>query len=221
MRSGSRAARPARPATGWPVQELAAKLGASPEGAISRAIDVWLDLLAEWNAKMDLTAAKDAHALVWLMLADAWILSRSVPSGVTVVDVGAGAGAPGLGLAILRPDLRMTLVESLGKRAAFLRTVIGTLSRTDISLVTEDARALPPSQLAHYDVAMSRATFAPLPWLTLGASLVRDGGSVWVFLAQEEPPALAGTKLAESIEYADDAHASAKKRLVRYSCGVA
>jgi 16S rRNA (guanine527-N7)-methyltransferase len=195
------------------VAEVAEALGAAvPDAERARAIGVWLDALTAWNAKIDLTAAKDARALVWLMLADAMMLAGAVPSGLEVVDVGTGAGAPGLALAILRPDLRVTICEPLGKRAAFLRTVIGTLGRTDVALRAERADRLPRGA---FDVAISRATFPPPEWLALGADLVRPGGSVWVLLAQDDPPADARCAIAETLAY-DDASTGAKKRLVRY-----
>jgi 16S rRNA (guanine527-N7)-methyltransferase len=197
-----------KPASGWPIADV---LGETPHGD---AINAWLDALALWNAKMDLTAAKDASSLVWLMLADALMLARAIPPSVSVVDVGTGAGAPGLALALMRPDLRVTLVEPLGKRASFLRSVIGTLRRTDVTLEPRNADALVP---AEFDVAMSRATLPPEDWLRLGASLVRDGGSVWVLLAREEPPAIEGARYIkeETLEYEDP---SSKKMLVRYRC---
>jgi 16S rRNA (guanine527-N7)-methyltransferase len=206
------AAKPARPEAGWPIADVANALGVEhPPEDVMRAIVTWLDALADWNAKMDLTAAKDAHTLVWLMLADAWLLARTIPTKASVIDVGTGAGAPGLALAVMRPDLRVTLVEPLGKRAAFLRTVLGLLGRVDIKLEARDAHGLAP---AGYDVAMSRAVLRPSEWLTLGASLVRDGGSAWVFLARDAPPSLAGATLAETVEY--DAAELVKMRLVRY-----
>src|SRR5512143_3687914 len=101
-----------RPASGWPIADVAAELGlAAPADSVARALGAWLDALAEWNAKMDLTAAKDATALAWLMLGDAMMLAPKIAQGASVVDVGTGAGAPGLALAILRPDLRVTLAE--------------------------------------------------------------------------------------------------------------
>ncbi len=122
------------------------------------------------------------------MLCDALVLAREVPQGARVVDVGTGAGAPGLGLALARPDLRVTLVEPLRKRVAFLRTVIGSVSSGGAmpELVTGRGEDLPRRQ---WDVAVSRATLVPGAWLALGVELVRPGGGVWVLLAQSEPPA--------------------------------
>ena len=80
------------------------------------AVQKWLDLLAEWNARMDLTAARTEDERIDLMLADALALAPRIAEGARVVDVGTGAGAPGLALALLRPDLETTLVEPLTKR---------------------------------------------------------------------------------------------------------
>ena len=190
---------------------------------------MWLDALAEWNAKIDLTAAKDPRALVWLMLADAMLLARAVPQGSAVIDVGTGAGAPGLALALLRPDLRVTLCEPLGKRAAFLRSAIGALGRTDVTLEpkrVDVVRSRRPAsggsggqlERGRFDVAISRATFSPSEWLAAGKDLARPGGSVWVFLAQDAPPESAGCTQAETLSYVDGA-TGASKRLVRYVSG--
>src|SRR5689334_20580660 len=103
-------------------------LGAAPPEHAAGQIAVWLDLLATWNAKIDLTAARTSEELVDLMLADAVVVSRHEPPGASVVDVGSGAGGPGLALGILRPDLHLSLVEPLAKRVSFLRTVLGHLA---------------------------------------------------------------------------------------------
>jgi len=197
-----------RPAGGWPIADVAAELGlATPSELVARALETWLDALAEWNAKMDLTAAKDASALARLMLADAMVLAPRILEGASVVDVGTGAGAPGLALAILRPDLKVTLAEPLGKRAAFLRTVIGTLGRTDVALVAKRGEALPKDA---FDVALSRATLSPEDWLALGLELAREA---WVFLAADAAPSRPGAVLRETIAYADQGK---KRQLLHY-----
>jgi 16S rRNA (guanine527-N7)-methyltransferase len=183
-----------RPASGWSLHlaDVAAELGLPPIDTAA-PLSTWLDALAEWNAKIDLTAAKDPRALAWLMLADAMVLAPHVAKGARVVDVGTGAGAPGLALAILRPDLRVTLAEPLGKRASFLRTVIGLLGRTDVTLVPKRGDAL---EKAAFDVAISRATLPPDEWLALGRTLVVPGGDVWLFLADGEAPPNAKEEVA-------------------------
>src|SRR5687768_10920692 len=71
----------------------------------------FLDLVVTWNARTDLTAARSADELVDLFVADAAVLAASAPAsdGETWLDVGSGAGAPGLPLALLRPELQVTL----------------------------------------------------------------------------------------------------------------
>jgi 16S rRNA (guanine527-N7)-methyltransferase len=150
------------------------------------AIETWLDRLDEWNARIDLTAARSAEELVDLMLADALVLAARVPRGVRVVDVGSGAGAPGLALALLRDDLAVTLVEPLGKRVSFLRTVLGVVDRTDVTLVRGRGETL--AGKSAFDVAVSRATLSPPAWLALGSELVASGGLVWTLLANDPAP---------------------------------
>jgi 16S rRNA (guanine527-N7)-methyltransferase len=185
------------------VESVATSLGVTLEGSVSAQLVTWLELLGTWNAKLDLTAARSHDELGDLMLADAFALSLRIPEKRRVVDVGTGAGAPGLPLALLRPDLSVTLIEPLAKRTSFLRTLLGTVHRTDIVLRRakgEDARA--EAKATPWDIALSRATLAPPVWLSLGMDLVGPRGSVWVLVAQGDPPSLEGTRLAEDFTYA-------------------
>ena len=150
------------------------------------AIGVWLERLQEWNARIDLTAARSPEELVDLMLADALVLAARIPPGARVVDIGTGAGAPGLALALVRSDLRVTLVEPLAKRTSFLRTVLGAVNRTDVTIERGRGEALAGRRA--WDVAVSRATLAPSAWLDLGTTLAAPGGVVWVLLARDAPP---------------------------------
>jgi 16S rRNA (guanine527-N7)-methyltransferase len=180
----------------------AAALGATIDEGARADLETWLARLEEWNARMDLTAARTAEELVDLMLADALILAQSpaMPQAGHLVDVGAGAGAPGLALAIVRRDLRVTLVEPLGKRASFLRTVIGEIGRTDVAI--ERARGEALTLRSPWEIAVSRATLRPAAWLDLGTRLVGPGGVVWVLLATEEAPTHARATLESEVAYA-------------------
>jgi 16S rRNA (guanine527-N7)-methyltransferase len=166
-------------------------------------IAIWLARLEEWNARIDLTAARTPEELVDLMLADALVLSARIAPDAALVDVGTGAGAPGLALALLRPDLRVTLVEPQAKRASFLRTVIGEVDRTDVVIERVRGEALAPHQAgADRDVAVSRATLPPAAWLDLGTRLVAPGGTIWLLVARDDPPTHAHARLEGDFAYA-------------------
>jgi 16S rRNA (guanine527-N7)-methyltransferase len=194
---------------------LAAALGAPLDVRARTDIALWLVRIEEWNARMDLTAARTQEELVDLMLADALVLAPHIPHGSALVDVGTGAGAPGLALALVRPDLRVTLVEPLGKRASFLRTVIGETGRTDVSIERTRGDMLTAGR---WDVAVSRATLAPPAWLQLGSRLVAPRGVVWVLLAAEEPPSHPGVALEIDLPYARPL-TGAPRRALSYRTG--
>jgi 16S rRNA (guanine527-N7)-methyltransferase len=204
---GLAAARRERYHCGWMVAKLgpsiaraAAALGADLTDPVRDALGVWLERLKEWNARIDLTAARTDDELVDLMVADALVLAPHIPEGARVVDVGAGAGAPGLALALLRDDLRVTLVEPLAKRTSFLRTVVGALNRADVAIERGRGEALTGRRA--WDVAISRATLAPPAWLELATTLAAPGGVVWVLLAKDGPPAHPRATLESDHAYA-------------------
>lgn len=176
------------------IDGLAAELGISLAPDVRAVLARYVQRVAEWNQKLDLTAARTRAALCEVLLADALVLAdpELVPRASRFVDVGSGAGAPALPLLALRPDLSATLVEPKRKRVAFLRGAIGALGYADRVRVAEgrleaDADA---SVLGRpHDLALSRATLAPPLWLALGARLAP---AVLVLVAAEplpEPPA--------------------------------
>lgn len=178
------------------IRAVTAAFGIEPGAEAMRDVARWLDAVARWNRKIDLTAARDSDELADLMLADAALLATHVESGRTLVDVGSGAGAPGMALALLRSDLEVTLVEPMQKRAAFLRTTLGLLGRTSPKVLQRRGEEIEQ----RFDVAVSRATLAPAEWLALGARLAARG-EVWVLLARESAPVLAGWRLAQEHAY--------------------
>jgi 16S rRNA (guanine527-N7)-methyltransferase len=178
---------------------VAAALGATLDAPALAGVVTWLARLEEWNAHIDLTAARTREELVDLALADALALAPRLAPGGRLVDVGTGAGGPGLALALVRPDLRVTLVEPLGKRASFLRTVIGEIDRIDIAIERVRGQAL---RQKSWDAAVSRATLPPAAWLDLGTKLVGPDGAVWVLVADGDAPTHAKANLENDFAYA-------------------
>lgn len=170
---------------------------AADRAASLQALGRLLDLVVLWNQRVDLTAARSQEELVDLYLTDALVLAAlgARAERESWFDVGSGAGAPGLVLQLLRPELELTLVEPRAKRVAFLRTAIGQL-RLGSELVAARSESLGPNGC---DTAVSRATFPPEEWLVEGARLARRG--VWVLLARGAAPSLPGWQLASEVDY--------------------
>lgn len=168
--------------------------------ALARVVG-WLELVRSWNRKIDLTAAKDDDDLAELGVLDAvQIAARIARDGGGVVDVGSGFGAPGIPIAIFRPDLEVKLVEPLGKRASFLRTVIGSLGLTARVEVLESRGDQVADADIHFDAAISRATLSPAEWLQLGDRLA-PRGEVVALLARDPPPDHPGRAVAFRVDY--------------------
>lgn len=140
----------------------------------------YLDFLREENERLNLTAITEPHDVAVKHFVDSATVLRAVSPGSeeSVVDVGSGGGFPGVPLAILRPDLRVTLVEASQKKAAFLERLRGRLGLENVAVVTgraeEVGRRREHREL--HDVAVARAV-APLAvlWEYL-LPLVRVGG---------------------------------------------
>ncbi len=158
-----------------------------------------LDWVVSWNARMNLTAARSPEELVDLYLADSVLLAagaRIASANERWVDVGSGAGAPGLALALLAPSIELTLVEPRVRRVAFLRTALGRLGRTEVRVERRRSGELPAR---NWDIAVSRATLPPAEWLTEGARLAKQ--AVWVLLARSGPPSLEGWHVHHDLGY--------------------
>lgn len=183
------------------VEALAAKVHAVDRTIAHDQLVAWLELVKTWNRKIDLTAAKSDDDLAELGVLDAFQIARRIArDGGGIVDVGSGFGAPGMAVAILRPDLEVKLVEPLGKRATFLRTVIGTLGLgARVEVLETRGEAVADAGMT-FDAAISRATLSPTAWVELGARLAPDG-EVVALLARDPMPEIPGRELEWKVEY--------------------
>ena len=102
--------------------------GGAVERALYTKLSVYLDLLLLWNGRTNLTALRDPAEIVTRHFGESLLLSRLVPEGARrVLDLGSGAGFPGIPLQLLHPALTVTLAESQGKKASFLREAVRVL----------------------------------------------------------------------------------------------
>jgi 16S rRNA (guanine527-N7)-methyltransferase len=95
-------------------------------------LSVYLDLLLKWNARTNLTAIRDPEEIVQRHFGESLFtgihLAQRLPSNATLLDLGSGAGFPGLPIQLLHPTLKITLAESQNKKSTFLREVVRTLN---------------------------------------------------------------------------------------------
>lgn len=148
----------------------------------------YVALLATTGVEWGLVGPRETDRLWERHVFNSAALADLVPTDATVVDVGSGAGLPGVPLALRRPDLRVTLLEPLLRRATFLTQAVESLELTDR---VEVVRARAEDHRQTYDAVVSRA-LAPLPRL-LGwcLPLTADGGSVLALKGRTAPEELA------------------------------
>jgi 16S rRNA (guanine527-N7)-methyltransferase len=149
------------------VCEGTASIGVELDEAQAASLLRYRDLLLEWNARFNLTAITDDASILVRHFIDSLSVLRVMGAGaVRVIDVGTGAGMPGIPLKIARPDLDVTLLDSTGKKIAFCEEAIRALGLTGIRAIK--ARAEEAAHLREhrerYDVVVARA-LAPLPTL--------------------------------------------------------
>ena len=138
--------------------------GIAPDALALDRLRAYHALLLEWNSRMDLTNVPEEEMALrhygdslLPLLRGEWF-----PQSARLVDVGTGAGFPGLPLAIARPDLRVTLLDSQRKRCDFLETVIGRLALNGVTVLHARAEDAARTELREcFDLAVARAV-APL-----------------------------------------------------------
>jgi 16S rRNA (guanine527-N7)-methyltransferase len=127
-------------------------------GQRASRITQYVDILAARGVKYGLLGPKEASRIWERHILNSAALSQLIEPGNTVIDVGSGAGLPGIPLTLLRPDLRVTLLEPLLRRFTFL---VEALSELDLSGRVEVVRARAEDHRGRYDVVVARAV-APL-----------------------------------------------------------
>lgn len=163
----------------------AAGLVVSPSQA--EQFQAYLELLTEWNQKMNLTALKDPEEITEKHFLDSILILKyfDIPQGASVIDIGTGAGFPGVPLKIMRPDLQLTLLDGLNKRLIFLNELLKEISLSaEIVHMRAEEGGRKPELRQKFDFATARAV-ARLPILCeYCLPFLKKGG---VFAAMKGP----------------------------------
>ncbi len=146
-----------------------------------RQFEIFYQFLVEENKKYNLTAITEPEEVVVKHFIDSILPEKVIKQGSTVIDVGTGAGFPGVPLKILRPDIKLTLLDSLQKRINFLEQLLFKLDINDVITTHSRAEDYVKNKREFFDFAVSRAV-AQIP--TLAEYLlpyVKVGGKVLMY----------------------------------------
>ena len=176
------------------LEAKCAALGIALTGPMLDALDQYAEILVEYNQKVNLTAITDPEGIEDKHFADSLLLANLPETAGKLVDVGTGAGFPGVVAKIFKPELQLTLMEPTGKRVEFLKYLCAQLRLSGVEFAKERAEeAARKVWREQFDVATARGV-AALPMLSeYCLPLVKVGG---VFLAMKGPGA--AEELAES-----------------------
>jgi 16S rRNA (guanine527-N7)-methyltransferase len=149
-------------------------MGLELEPQARRKLSQHLELVAKWNRVHNLTAVRETGQMVVLHVLDSLSLAPHLGAARTLLDVGTGAGFPGVPLAIARPDLEVTVIDSSHKKCSFLDQVKTELELANLAVVCERVEQW---KTAHrFDVVVSRAFAELSDFVSQAAHLVAPGG---------------------------------------------
>jgi 16S rRNA (guanine527-N7)-methyltransferase len=172
---------------------------ALPAGA-AELLERYADRLLAWNRKVNLTSVTAPAEVAEKHLVDSLLVLPAIAGARTLLDVGAGAGLPGVPLACARPDLAVTCCDSVAKKVAFVKSVSAELG-VNVRAVAVRAGGDPEREgLPRADAVVSRALADPEAWVPLGARYLAPGGVLVAMLGRDSDRArLEGVGAAEGL----------------------
>ena len=141
-------------------------------------IEQYLQLLLKWNQKINLTAEKDPEEILKKHVFDSLQYVRAIEPGFRMMDIGSGAGFPGILLKIIFPQLQLVLLESQRKRCSFLETVVRDLEMEQVKVFNARAEDISGNQAGQFDLVIFRAVSGVQECLNLSERFLPSGGRV-------------------------------------------
>ena len=160
--------------------EGCSKLGISISQTEMNKFAQYTEELTKWNRRMNLISRRNVKDIALQHHLDSlsMLAHIHVPKGIEAIDVGSGAGFPGVPLKICRPDLRFTLVESTRKKALFLQHIIERLGLSEVTVLCDRAERLNQKNVfrGRYNLVVSRAVARLWPLVNLCLPFLKPGG---------------------------------------------
>ena len=156
----------------------------APSELIESQFNSYLDLLVKWNRKINLTSEKTPSEILQRHIFDSLQYARVISPSDKIMDIGSGAGFPGIPLKVVYPHLILTLVESQRKRCSFLEAVVSNLGLQDTRVINERAEKVNPVPMV--DVVILRAVSDIRSCLDLAVRFLEKGGKVVLKKGPEE-----------------------------------
>ena len=164
-------------------------------------VQLYLELLLKWNAKINLTAIRSEEEIVSRHFGESFFaahhLAKTAPRATSAVDVGSGAGFPGLPIKIWSPELSLALVESNQKKAAFLREAVRTLELRKVEVLAVRAQDLK----SKFEIVTLRAVENFDSILPVAAALLENGATIALLIG--EPQIAAARRLLPNLAWRD------------------
>jgi 16S rRNA (guanine527-N7)-methyltransferase len=170
------------------LQEMGLK---SPPQDVSKTLFFYQKILLKWNQKINLTAHRNPEESLEKNFLDSLVLIPYLRSCSEILDIGSGAGFPGLVIKIVLPEAKITLIESDRRKSAFLSTVIRELSLLEAQVITHHVDGGNAGSLGlkgNFDGVVSRATIPIEELLPLASSCLKENGIFLGMASFLEPP---------------------------------
>lgn len=172
-----------------------ASLGLEHSDKTLVAFDTYLFELMRWNKAYNLTSIRNERDVITSHFLDSALYVKALPEGAgSIADIGSGGGFPGLVMKILRPELKLYLIEPSGKKCAFLRNMQRKLSLDGVTVMEGRVEDVAGMQV---DVAVTRALFAASEFTQKASHILSPGGTL--ILSK-------GPKVAEELESLSSPH---------------
>lgn len=158
----------------------------------------YMDLLLEWNEKINLTAITEEDEVILKHFIDSMTANKYIEKETSIVDVGTGAGFPGIPVSIVRDDVKVTLVDSLNKRINFLNEVISNIELKNINTIHSRAEDFGKNKQYResFDISVSRAVANLSVLVEYLLPLVKVGGKCICMKGSEVEEEIAEAKFA-------------------------